>query len=66
MTDDSAAIDRLNQAGFAVHALTEEQQEVLRGLTSHELDLLVDIKSRLDEVGPEVQAHSEIAGGALF
>ena len=66
MTEDRAALDRLHAAGFAVDALTEDQQEVLRALTPHELDLLLDIKGRLDEVGPEVQAHSEIAGGALF
>jgi hypothetical protein len=28
--------------------------------------LLIYIKARLDEVGPEVQAHSEVAGAALF
>lgn len=66
MTDDHAALDRLHEVGFAVGALTEEQREVLKTLTPQELDLLVDIKGRLDEVGPEVQAHSEIAGGALF
>jgi hypothetical protein len=64
--EDHTALDRLHEAGFAVGALTREQQEVLMALTPHELDLLVDIKGRLDEVGPEVQAHSEIAGGALF
>ena len=46
--------------------LTEEQREVLSGLTPQELALLLDVKSRLDAVGPEVQAHGEIAGGALF
>ncbi|GLX51442.1 hypothetical protein Shyhy01_43920 [Streptomyces hygroscopicus subsp. hygroscopicus] len=66
MTDDRTALGRLNEAGFSVGALTDEQLEVLRALTPQELDLLVDIKGRLDEVGPEVQAHSEIAGGALF
>jgi hypothetical protein len=65
MTHDPA-LDRLHQAGFAVDALTPEQRAVLTALTSDELDLLVDIKGRLDEVGPDVQAHSEIAGGALF
>lgn len=52
--------------GFAVDLLSREQREVLAGLTAEELDLLVGIRSRLDEVGPEVVAHSEIAGAALF
>ncbi len=52
--------------GFVVSALTDEQRDVLRELSTEEVALLVDIKSRLDEVGPEVRAHSEIAGGALF
>jgi hypothetical protein len=39
---------------------------VLSELTPEELAVLLDIKSRLDAVEPEVQAHGEIAGGALF
>ena len=66
MIDNRRSLDRLTAAGFAVDALTDEQREVLDTLTPQELGFLVDIKSRLDEVGPEVQAHSEIAGGALF
>ncbi|WP_405723258.1 hypothetical protein OG607_14410 [Streptomyces sp. NBC_01537] len=66
MTDRHATLGRLEAAGFALDALNEEQQEVLRHLTPQELELLLDVKQRLDEVGPEVQAHSEIAGGALF
>ncbi|HEY3477337.1 MAG TPA: aroma-sacti cluster domain-containing protein [Streptomyces sp.] len=66
MNDDPTVLDRLQLAGFSLDALTDEQREVLMALTPYELDLLVDIKGRLDEVGPEVQAHSEIAGGALF
>ncbi|MFI1187529.1 aroma-sacti cluster domain-containing protein [Streptomyces californicus] len=56
----------LYEAGFPVDLLTEEQREVLAELTPEELTLLLDVKSRLDAVGPEVQAHGEIAGGALF
>jgi hypothetical protein len=66
MTDDHA-LDRLRAAGFSVDALTEEQLEVLSELSPHELDVLEDIKGRLDAVEPEVRAHGgEIAGGALF
>ncbi|MFJ1802820.1 aroma-sacti cluster domain-containing protein [Streptomyces sp. NPDC098077] len=56
----------LYEAGFPVDLLTEEQREVLIGLTPQELAVLLDVKGRLDAVGPEVQAHGEIAGGALF
>ncbi len=51
----------LYEAGFPVDLLTEEQREVLAELTPEELALLLDVKSRLDAVGPEVQAHGEIA-----
>ncbi len=56
----------LHAAGFPVDLLTDEQRVVLGELTAEELTLLLDVKSRLDAVGPEVQAHGEIAGGALF
>ncbi|MEU0353716.1 aroma-sacti cluster domain-containing protein [Streptomyces cyaneofuscatus] len=56
----------LHEAGFPVDLLTEEQRVVLSELTPQELTLLLDVKNRLDAVGPEVQAHGEIAGGALF
>ncbi|MEW1648803.1 MULTISPECIES: aroma-sacti cluster domain-containing protein [unclassified Streptomyces] len=65
MTDDHA-LDRLRAAGFTVDSLTPEQLEVLGALSPHELDVLEDIKGRLDEAEPEVRAHSEFAGGALF
>jgi len=64
--DPADALTALEAAGFGVHALTEEQHTVLRSLTGPELALLIDIKGRLDDVGPEVQAHSDLAGGALF
>jgi hypothetical protein len=67
MTDDRGdRLARLTEAGFNLDAFPEEQLEVLLGLDAHELAILLDIKRRLDEVGPDVQAHSEIAGGALF
>jgi hypothetical protein len=66
MTDFRYTLDELEANGFAVEELTVEQQNVLRNLTTEEFALLVDIRARLDEVGPEVVAHSEIAGAALF
>ncbi|WP_405694706.1 MULTISPECIES: aroma-sacti cluster domain-containing protein [unclassified Streptomyces] len=56
----------LYEAGLPVDMLTEEQRLVLSQLTEEELAVLLDIKSRLDAVEPEVRAHGEIAGGALF
>ncbi|MGW4228033.1 aroma-sacti cluster domain-containing protein [Streptomyces sp. NPDC004980] len=56
----------LYEAGLPVDLLTDEQRLVLSELTPEELAVLLDIKSRLDAVEPEVQAHGEIAGGALF
>ena len=66
MNDRPTTLDRLQQAGFAVDALNDEQREVLNALGPQELAVPLDLKDRLDEVGPEVRAHSEIAGGALF
>jgi hypothetical protein len=59
-------LEALTAAGFDVDALSEDQQEVLRALTAEELALLVDIRGRLDAAAPEVQAHADVAGGALF
>jgi hypothetical protein len=56
----------LEQAGFPVTAFTDEQREVFARLSPPELDLILDIKSRLDAVEPEVQAHAAVAGAALF
>ena len=66
MTDSRDVLAVLRANGFAVDMFTDEQREVLGALTREELALLLDIMARLDEVGPDVQAHGEIAGGALF
>ncbi|MFI5642450.1 aroma-sacti cluster domain-containing protein [Streptomyces goshikiensis] len=58
--------EALAAAGFELDALSEEQYEVLRALSPEELALLVDIRGRLDAAAPEVQAHADVAGGALF
>jgi hypothetical protein len=66
MTDHRYTLEDLEAYGLEPRALPVEQQDVLRDLTAEELALLVEIRSRLDEVGPEVQAHGEFAGAALF
>ncbi|MFF7633034.1 aroma-sacti cluster domain-containing protein [Kitasatospora sp. NPDC008050] len=65
-TFDPRTIEALAAAGFPVDTFTEEQLGVFGALSEEELALLVDLKARLDEVEPEVQAHANIAGGALF
>ncbi|OKJ02937.1 aroma-sacti cluster domain-containing protein [Kitasatospora sp. CB01950] len=64
--DPDRALAALAAAGFDLSGLTEEQHAVLRSLTDQELALLADLKGRLEEAGPEVQGHAEVAGGALF
>ncbi|MFD5546140.1 aroma-sacti cluster domain-containing protein [Streptomyces goshikiensis] len=59
-------LEALTAAGFELDTLSEEQYEVLRALSPEELALLVDIRGRLDAAAPEVQAHADVAGGALF
>jgi hypothetical protein len=66
VTGPSRILADLEAHGFPIGALTSEQQEVLLGLTIEELELLTDIRARLDEAGPDFQAHGEVAGAALF
>jgi hypothetical protein len=66
MTDHRYTPSELEDMGFPLSGLTPEQLEVLRDLTAEEAALLLDIKARMDHVAPEVQAHTEIAGAALF
>jgi len=63
---DNPALTALAAAGFPLDTLSEEQVVVLGSLSEQELNLLVDLKTKLDELEPEVQAHTNIAGGALF
>jgi hypothetical protein len=65
-TEHDANLRALAGAGFPVDRFTEEQCAVFRGLSAPELELILDIKRRLDAVEPEVQAHSVVAGAALF
>ncbi|MDQ2838858.1 MAG: hypothetical protein M3Y42_20690 [Actinomycetota bacterium] len=56
----------LEAAGFPIEAITDEQRAVFADLSADEVALLIDLRSRLDAVEPEVQAHTDIAGGGLF
>ena len=56
----------LETAGFPVDAITPEQRAVFASLSTDEVNLLIEIRGRLDAVAPEVQAHTDIAGAGLF
>lgn len=61
-----SALRELERAGFPVGAFTDEQRAVFAALSPQELELILDLKARLDAVEPEVQAHTVVAGAALF
>ena len=56
----------LEAAGFAISSISEDQRAVYSSLSAQEVALLIDLRYRLDEVEPEVQAHTDIAGGGMF
>lgn len=66
MTDHRKTPAELENLGFALGRLTEPQQQVLLELSGEEMDLLLAIRARMDAVAPEVEAHNDIAGAALF
>jgi hypothetical protein len=66
MTNHRYTPAELEFMGIALSGLTEQQRDVLLDLTPEEADLLLAIKARMAEAAPEVEAHGEIAGAALF
>jgi hypothetical protein len=67
--DRPEALERLRAAGFELSMFNDEQLEMLVALSEEELTVLLDIKERLGEVRPEVEAHAGSAktvGGLLF
>jgi hypothetical protein len=66
MTESRRPLELLAAGGLPIDDLPAEQRAVLDELSEDEVALLIGIKRRLDEVGPEVVAHSEIGGAALF
>lgn len=67
MAEHDENLRALELAGFPVTTFTEEQRDVFSRLTPAELEIMIDIKGRLDAVEPEVQAHSVTpAGAAMF
>jgi hypothetical protein len=56
----------LEAAGFPIGTITQEQRAVFSTLTDEEVRLLIDLRTRLDTVEPEVLAHTDIAGSGMF
>lgn len=61
-------LPELRSAGFEVDLLDETQLAVLRELSAEEVTVLIDIRRRLVETGPEVEAHTmaPMTIGGLF
>lgn len=57
-------VRELTEAGLDLRAISDEQREVVAGLTPEEVAMLVSVHGRLHELDPEVEAH--IIGGLLF
>jgi hypothetical protein len=64
-TPHSEQLAALTAAGFPLDAITEEQRAVFATLSAEEVALLIDLRARLDELEPEVQAHT-VAGAGVF
>lgn len=56
----------LEAAGFPIDSISQEQRAVFSTLTDEEVRLLIDLRTRLDAVEPEVLAHTDIAGSGMF
>ena len=70
--DGPDPLERLRAAGFDLAQFDDEQLKLLTCLSADELAVLLDIKERLGEVLPEVEAHgigietAMTVGGLLF
>lgn len=59
-------LERLAAYGFPLDDLPAEQREVLKELSDEEVAVLLDVRMRLDEAGPDVVAHQMNAVGGLM
>ena len=59
-------IERLEAAGIDTAGLSEKQREVLASLASEEIDVLVGIKLRMDDVDGDVEGHNMESGGLYW
>jgi hypothetical protein len=65
MTHQNEQLQALEAAGFPIDFMSEDQLAVYASLTAQEVELLIDLRSRLDAAEPEVQAHN-VAGAGMF
>lgn len=63
---EQTKLDRLQAMGYSLEAFSEEQLEALRELSEEEMALLIDIRQRILEHGPEAEAHTAMTIGGLF
>jgi hypothetical protein len=64
--DERNPLEILAEAGLPVDRLPPEQRDVLAELSPGELELILSLKDRLDGAEPDVVAHSEWIGGAIW
>jgi hypothetical protein len=57
---------RLEQIGLDLRYATAEQVSVLESLSDTEIELLAQIKQRLDDASGDVQGHDMDGGGVLW
>jgi len=64
---DPGPLERLSDAGFDLSLFNEDQMRLLTSLSEEEVSVLLDIKERIGDVQPEVEAHMPLTiGGLLF
>jgi hypothetical protein len=66
MSPTEIRLEILRSGGVPVDELSAEQRAVLIELSDQEVELLLDVKRRLDAIEPEVHPHGSTAGPALF
>jgi hypothetical protein len=67
--DTPDPLERLRESGFDLGTFSDDQLELLASLSEGEMTVLLDIKERLGDVVPEVEAHAAMPmtiGGLLF
>jgi hypothetical protein len=57
---------RLEQLGFSTQFASPEQIAIVESLSDSEIQLLVKIKTKLDDVTGDVEGHSLEAGGVVW
>ena len=64
--DERDPLQILADAGLTTDRLPQRQRDVLASLSPEEVELILTLKERLDAAEPDVVAHSEWIGGAIW